>query len=234
MPTADFVPGVSASVNAGDAEIGFAAPIVPYDGTLETDWATVGTNTRLQAIDSVYVAWNTIALGTTSRRLDLSTWTNAAGGASLASTIPANATVSGFSILIDGKGNYASSDYAVFSFFAGLRQQSSGGIVTPPDGSSSPQFFGTEAITNASTSGDVAFATEIGTTDALGGLSAANALTMLRTSTLLMRVLISNDTSSANVTISFDEIRLRVAWTLPATTSSNTRRSRSRDKWRVR
>jgi len=212
-----YVPGVSASVDAGDAEIGFNTP--PYDGMLEAGWMDAGTNTRLQFIDGSTVSWNTLALGTTSRRLDCSGWIAESGGAAMSSDVPANLTVSAIYLGVDGEADISSVDFTFSTFFAGLRQQSSGGIFTPPNGTTVTQFYFDALIYNNDAGpGTYPFSQEFGTTDALGGLSAANLLTVLRSSTMVLRSWFINDTSGV-FTAYMDRIRLRVVGTVPDTTA---------------
>lgn len=221
-----YVPGVTASVDANDAEVGFGTP--PYDGNLETDWANAGTNTRLQFIDGSTVSWNTLALGTTSRRLDCSGWIAESGGAAMSSDVPANLTVSAIYLGMDGEADISSVDFTTCPFFAGLRQQSSGGIFTPPSGTTLTQFYFDSLITNNDTgAGTYPFSQEFGTTDALGGLSAANLLTVLRSSTMVLRAWFVNDTSSV-FTAYIDRIRLRVVGTVPDEESSTVAHLRRR------
>jgi len=212
-----YVPGVTASVDANDAEVGFGTP--PYDGNLETDWANAGTNTRLQFIDGSTVSWNTLALGTTSRRLDCSGWIAESGGAAMSSDVPANLTVSAIYLGVDGEADISSVDFTFSTFFAGLRQQSSGGIFTPPNGTTVTQFYFDALIyNNGAGPGTYPFSQEFGTTAALGGLSAANLLTVLRSSTMVLRSWFINDTSGV-FTAYMDRIRLRVVGTVPDTTA---------------
>jgi hypothetical protein len=215
-----YTPGVSVGDGGADSDLGFGEP--PYDGDVENEWANAGTNTRLQFIDGSTVSWNTVALGTTSRRLDCSGWIAESGGAAMSSDVPANLTVSAIYLGIDGEADISSVDATSASLFAGLRQQSSGGVFTPPDGSGLTQFFFDSLITNElSGAGTYPFSQEFSTTDALGGLSAANLLTVLRSSTMVLRSWFINDTSGV-FTAYIDRIRLRVVGTVPDSPSAST------------
>lgn len=221
-----FVPGVSASVDASDSDIGFDT--IPYDGTLENNWTNVGTNSRLTAVDSSVIGWNTAALGTSSRRFDFSSFTAVVGGATLKTHADNWATVSGFSILLDGTIEVTSLDLTACTIAVGLRSQSSGGVFTPVNGSGDPQFIDVETIINngGAGAGTYPFSGEIATADALGGLSMADALTMFRASTFLARGCMVNDTSSV-FTLNQDRFQLRVVGTVPDGASSGSWRTRS-------
>lgn len=224
-----FVPGVSASVDAGDSDIGFDT--IPYDGTLETNWTNVGTNSRLTAVDSSVIGWNTIALGTMSRRFDLSSFTAVVGGATLKSHADNWATISGFSVLFDGTIVVSSTDLTACVIYMGLRSQSVGGVYTPfVSGTNLPQFQDTDTIINNGGlgAGTYPFSGEIGTADALGGMSAADALTMFRASTFVARGLFYNDTSTV-FTANIDRFQLRVVGTVPD--SGTTAVSKLRRRW---
>ena len=208
-----FVPGVSASVDAEDADLGLAAPY--YDGTLEADWMNVGTNSRLTAVDASVIGWNTSALSASSRRFDFSSFTAVVGGATLKTHADNWATVTGFSILFDGTIVVSSLDLTACIIYAGLRSQSSGGIFTPITGGGFPQFVDNDTIINNGGlgAGTYPFSGEIAPTDALGGLSAANALVLFRSATFMARGLFYNDTATT-FEARLDRFRLRVAGTI--------------------
>lgn len=209
-----FVPGVSASVNASDTELGFD-PF--YDGALEPDWMNVGTNPRLTAVDSSVIGWTTAAAGVSSRKFDLSSFTAVVGGATLKSHADNWATVSGFSILLDGTIVVTSLDLTACIILAGLRQQASGGIFTPSTGGT-PQFVDTDTIINngGSGPGTYPFSGEIPTIDARGGLSSADALTMFRATTFRACGLLNNDTGTI-FTANLDRFQLRIVGTTAET-----------------
>lgn len=206
-----FVPGVSASVDASDTELGFDSL---YDGSLEADWMNVGTNARLTAVDGSYIHWNTAALGASSRRHDFSSFTAVVGGATLKSHADTWTTISGFSLLYDGTIVVSSLDLTACIILAGLRSQAVGGVFTPATGSL-PQFIDTDLIINNGGlgAGTYPFSGEIGTVDALGGLSAANALVLFRSATFMARGLFYNDTATT-FEARLDRFRLRVAGTI--------------------
>jgi len=212
-----YVPGVSASVDAGDAEIGFNTP--PYDGMLEAGWMDAGTNTRLQFVDGSVVSWDTAALGTTSRRLDCSGWIAESGGAPMATDIPATLTITSIALGLDGELDIASVDSTIAVIVAGFRQQASGGIFTPPTGPTLCQIFDDTLMTNGGAgAGTFPFSGELATVDPLAGLSQANLRTVLQSATMLLRLWLINDTSTSFTAI-FDRIRLHVVGTVPDTTA---------------
>lgn len=215
-----FVPGVSASVDASDSDIGLDNY---YDGTLENNWTNVGTNARLTAVDASVIGWNTAALGLSSRRFDFSSFTAVVGGATLKTHADNWATVSGFSILLDGTIEVTSLDLTGCTIAVGLRSQSSGGVFTPVSGSGDPQFIDFDTIINngGDGAGTYPFSGEIAPTDSLGGMSAADALTMFRASTFLARGIIANDTSTV-FTLNQDRFQLRVVGTTSDTPAAST------------
>jgi hypothetical protein len=215
-----FVPGVSASVDAGDTEI-FGGTIA-YDGVLENDWTNVGTNSRLTAVDASVIGWNTIALGASSRRFDFSSFAAVVGGATLKTHADNWATVSGVSVLFDGTIVVSSTDLTACIIAAGLRSQAVGGVYTPAT-SDLPQFLDSDTIINngGAGAGTYPFSGEIISTDARGGLSNSDALTLFRSSTFVARGFFSNDTSTV-FTLNQDRFQLRVVGTTSDTPAAST------------
>jgi len=228
-----FAPTVSASVDAGDSDLWTDAF---YGGTLENDWENVGTNARLTEADGSAVSWNTIALGSSARRLDLSSFVSTTGGATLATHAAGWATVSAISLVVNGWYSVSSLDLTTGGILAGMRQQASGGIFTPsPGGGGDPQFFDTNVLFNNGGAGVGIYdlVGEIPSTDAIAGLTSANAIAMFLASTFQTRILVLNETSTV-FTFNWDRINIRITGTtgsLPVETVVTSRSRTNRPLW---
>jgi hypothetical protein len=225
-----FAPTVSASVNASDNELWDASY---YDGSLENDWANTGTNARLTQADGSVVPWNTIALGISSRRLDLSSFVASVGGVSLAAHASGWATITAISLAVEGTFSVSSLDLTAGIILAGMREKASGGIFTPAI-SGEPQFSDGASFNNGGAGvGLYEIINEITSGGSIAGLSSANAIAMFSAATFQTRMLVTNDTSTI-FTLNWDRIRIRITGTtgsIPVPSSPPVRGRTGRPIW---
>lgn len=204
-----LVPTTIATSTTGDVETGMDS----IGAGLGEPWSPNGASTVLKAIDATYCDWNTAGVQPASQQFGGSGWVLSTDGVTTNDVaIGAAATISGVSIVVDGTNVVASLDLTECSIFAAIKEKSGAGGIITPTYLGNPQFSDADTIINNGGlgPGTYPFTGEIvGSNGVLAGLSAANLKTVLRSSTLFLEMIITNDDGTV-FDLKMDRIAIRV------------------------